>query len=143
MGSVNYSISPGLIAATGVASRYTFIPAAIGLIILSLSPMAIGIMSSIPSPVIGVIFLYILTAQIGASLLLVVEKDGIKTVDHGMIIGLPLILGTAIAFLPSEVASQLPAILRPVLGNGFVMGTLFVLFLEHLLYSKGTISRKK
>ncbi|EKF86174.1 uracil-xanthine permease family protein [Methanobacterium formicicum] len=142
MGSVNYSISPGLIAATGVASRYTFIPAAIGLIILSLSPMAIGIMSSIPSPVIGVIFLYILTAQIGASLLLVVEKDGIKTVDHGMIIGLPLILGTAIAFLPSEVASQLPAILRPVLGNGFVMGTLFVLFLEHLLYSKGTISRK-
>lgn len=136
MGSVNYSISPGLIAATEVASRYTFIPAAIGLIILSLSPMAIGIMSSIPPPVIGVIFMYILTAQIGASLLLVVEKDGIKTVDHGMIIGLPLILGTAIAFLPSEVASQLPAILKPVLGNGFVMGTLFVLFLEHLLYSK-------
>ncbi|HTX61738.1 MAG TPA: solute carrier family 23 protein [Methanobacterium sp.] len=133
MGSVNYSISPGLIAATGVASRYTFIPAAIGLIILSISPLAIGTMSSIPSPVIGVIFLYIMTAQIGASLLLAVEKDGIKTVDDGIIIGLPVILGTAIAFLPGQIVAQLPDILRPVLANGFVMGTLLVLFLEHLV----------
>lgn len=137
IGSVNYSISPGLIAATGVASRFTFIPAAIGLLLLAFSPLAIGIMSSIPSPVIGVIFLYILTAQIGASLLLVVETNGLKSVDEGMIIALPILIGTTIAFLPVSMINQLPDILRPVLGNGFVMGTLFVLILEHLLYPRG------
>jgi uracil permease len=134
IGPVNYSISPGLIAATGVASRYAFIPAAMVLLVLSLSPLAIGIMSNIPSPVIGVIFLYILTAQIGVSLLLIVDRKGIKKSDDGMIIGLPIILGTAIAFLPSEVVMQLPQVIRPLLANGFVMGTIFVLFLEHVLY---------
>jgi uracil permease len=135
IGQVNYSISPGLIAATGVASRYAFIPTALVLLILSLSPLTIGVMSNIPTPVIGVIFLYILTAQIGLSLLLIVDKKGIKTSEDGMIIGLPIILGTAIAFLPSEVVSQLPIMIRPLLANGFVMGTIFVLFLEHGLYN--------
>lgn len=132
IGPVNYSISPGLIAATGVASRYTFIPTAISLMLLSISPLAIGIMSSIPSPVIGVIFLYIMTAQMGTSFLLATE-NGIKRVDNGIIIGLPVILGTVIAFLPAQIVAQLPDILRPILANGFVMGTILVLFMEHLV----------
>jgi len=142
IGPVNYSISHGLIAATGMASRFTFIPTAIALLILAFSPMAIGIMSDITSPVIGVILLYILTTQIGASLLRVVENDGLKTIDDGMIIALPVILGTSIAFLPSEVVYKLPEIIRPVLANGFVMGTLIVIILEHLRHIKRPTSEK-
>jgi len=142
IGPVNYSISHGLIAATGMASRFTFVPTAIILLILAFSPMIIGIMSDIPSPVIGVILLYILTTQIGASLLRVVENDGLKTIDDGMIIALPVILGTSIAFLPSTVVYKLPDIIRPVLANGFVMGTLIVIILEHLRHIKRSASEK-
>jgi hypothetical protein len=51
--------------------------------------------------------------------------------DHGLVLGLPLLLGTLVAFLPPEVTNSFPAVLRPVLGNGFLVGTLTALVLEH------------
>lgn len=139
IGFVNYTLSPGVIAATGVASRFTLIPAAIGLLILAFSPIAINLISSIPSPVIGVILLYVLIAQIGAAILVAIESDAIRTVDDGVIVGLPILLGTVIAFLPSAVAGQLPTVIRPLISNGFVVGVLFVLLLEHVLYPRHSL----
>lgn len=139
IGFVNYTLSPGVIAATGVASRFTLIPAAIGLLILAFSPIAINLISSIPSPVIGVILLYVLIAQIGAAILVEIESDAIRTVDDGVIVGLPILLGTVIAFLPSAVAGQLPTVIRPLISNGFVVGVLFVLLLEHVLYPRHSL----
>lgn len=139
IGYVNYTLSPGVIAATGVASRFTLIPAAIGLLILAFSPITINLISSIPSPVIGVILLYVLIAQIGAAMLVAIESDAIRTVDDGAIVGLPILLGTVIAFLPPVVAGQLPTVIRPLIANGFVVGVLAVLLLEHVLYPRHSI----
>lgn len=44
---------------------------------------------------------------------------------------LPLVVGTLVAFLPPAVVAGFPAVLQPVLGNGFVVGTITVLLLEH------------
>lgn len=139
IGYVNYTLSPGVIAATGVASRFTLIPAAIGLLILAFSPVAVNLISSIPSPVIGVILLYVLIAQIGAAMLTAIESDAIRTVDDGVIVGLPILLGTVIAFLPISIAGQLPAIIRPLIANGFVVGVIAVLLLEHVLYPRHSL----
>ncbi|WP_414469869.1 uracil-xanthine permease family protein [Methanobacterium sp. ACI-7] len=139
IGYVNYTLSPGVIAATGVASRFTLIPAAIVLLILGFSPLAINLISSIPAPVIGVILLYVLISQIGAALLVAIESNAIKTVDEGMIIGLPILLGTVIAFLPINVALELPSFIRPLIANGFVVGVIFVLLLEHVLYPRHSL----
>ncbi len=143
IGPVNYTTSPGVIAATGVASRFTLIPAAVGLLILAISPVAINLISNIPAPVIGVILLYVLTAQIGAALLLTIESNALKSVDDGIIIGLPVILGIVIAFLPVTLTSQLPVIIRPIAANGFVMGALAVLILEHVLYPRHSVTIKE
>lgn len=139
IGYVDYTLSPGLIAATGVASRFTLIPAAIGLLVLAFSPMAINLISSIPSPVIGVILLYVLIAQIGAAMLIAIESDAIRTVDDGVIVGLPILLGTVIAFLPVAVAGQLPTVIRPLIANGFVVGVIAVILLEHILYPRHSV----
>jgi uracil permease len=136
IGPVDYSMSPGIIAATECASRFTMIPAAVGLIILAFSPLAIGFISSIPSPVIGTVLIYIMTAQIGAALLLAIESNAIKSMDDGFIIGLPIILATVVAFLPTSVSSQIPTIIKPIIANGFVMGVLAVLVMEHVIYRK-------
>jgi len=134
VGPVNYSLSPGIIFATQNASRFTIIPAAAGLLILAFSPAALGILTAIPSPVIGVILLYLMTVQIGAAIMLSVENKTFRSIDDGIIVGLPILLGTIIAFLPQSATSEIPFIIKPVITNGFVVGALTVLFLEHVLY---------
>lgn len=117
--------------------------AAAGLMVLAFSPLAIGLISSVPAPVIGAILIYIMTAQIAAALLMVMESRAAGSFDDGLIIGLPLMLGTVVAFLPPEIATQLPAGLRPIATNGFVVGVLAVLILEHLVYrrNRGQVAR--
>lgn len=44
VGTVNFSLSPGVIATTGVASRFTLVPAALGLVIFAFLPQAIAFM---------------------------------------------------------------------------------------------------
>jgi uracil permease len=41
-----------------------------------------------------------------------------------------------VAFLPPEVAAGLPAVIRPLIANGFVVGIVTVLGLEHIVYRR-------
>jgi uracil permease len=77
-----------------------------------------------------------MAAQIAAGLMVGQESSAVKTFDEGLIVGVPLILGTVVAFLPDIVASGFPATLRPLITNGFVIGIVAVLVLEHLVYRK-------
>ncbi len=133
IGSVNFSLSPGIIASTGCASRFTLIPAAIGLIVISFSPMAIAFMDCMPSVIIGATLVYVMCSQVAAGLLMAFGSKEFDF-DSGLIIGLPIMLGIIISFLPVEVLSTMPVSLRPVIGNGFVVGVLAVMFLEHVVY---------
>ncbi|WP_347488980.1 solute carrier family 23 protein [Desulfoscipio sp. XC116] len=133
VGPVNFSLSPGVIASTGCASRFTLIPAALGLLMLSFLPVAIAFMDSIPSVIIGTVLIYVMCSQIAAGLLMAfgsMEFD----FDSGLIIGLPIMLGIVVSFFPAEELNTLPVSLRPILGNGFVVGVIAVMFLEHVIY---------
>ena len=136
IGPVNFSLSPGVIAATGCASRFALVPAAVGLGLMALSPRAIGYLECIPAPVIGVVLAYVMATQIAAGLVFGQESGALQTFDGGLIIGISLLLGTLVAFLPAEVVTGLPAVLRPVLANGFVVGIVTVLGLEHIVYRR-------
>jgi xanthine/uracil permease len=39
-----------------------------------------------------------------------------------------------ISFMPVAVAESMPPVLRPLLANGFVMGVIAVLLMEHVIY---------
>jgi len=134
IGPVNFSLSPGIIAATGCASRFALVPAGVALALMAASPLVIGFMGSIPGPVIGVVLIYVMVAQIAAGLMLGQESSAVRTFDEGLIIGVPLLLGTVVAFLPDAVATGFPATLRPLITNGFVVGILAALVLEHIVY---------
>jgi len=136
IGPVNFSLSPGVIATTGCASRFALVPAGIALALMALSPLAIGSLASIPGPVIGVVLTYVMASQIAAGLMLGQESGAVRTFDEGLIIGIPLLLGTVVAFLPADVAAGFPALIRPLLTNGFVVGIIVVLMLEHLVYRR-------
>ena len=138
LGPVNYSLSPGVIASTRCASRYPLIVAGIFVLLLSPFPRLIGWLGCVPSVVIGGVMVYIMASQLSAGLHIAmrdVPKGGFSF-DSGIIIGLPVLLGNIISFLPAEVMKHSPVMLQPVLGNGFVAGVFSVLFLEHIIFKK-------
>ncbi|HPC02170.1 MAG TPA: solute carrier family 23 protein [Syntrophales bacterium] len=138
IGPVNYSMSPGMILSTGSAARVPLVLSGVLLLLLSFSPAVTGIAGRIPSPVIGAVLLYITGSQIVAGLLIVFESSHALDFEEGLIIGLPVLLGTMVAFAPPDVIQSLPPSLRSVLGNGFVIGMGTSLLLEHgILRRKG------
>lgn len=130
IGPVNYSMSPGVIASSSCASRYAILPAGLGLIICAFAPSLIAIMSAIPNTVIGVILLYLMGTQLAAALHMAVSTNSVKTFDQGLIIGLPIMVALLFGIIPMQV---IPSVLRPLIGNGFVMGVIMVMLLEHVI----------
>lgn len=132
-GPVNYSLSTGVIASTGIGSSFTMVPAGIAMLVVSFMPGIVSFLSGIPPLIIGVIFLYIMCSQIAAGLVTAFSGESFRFED-GLTIGLALMLGLIVTFLPETTIAALPRLLRPILGNGFVVGTTAVLLMEHVVF---------
>lgn len=130
IGPVNYTMSPGVIASSSCASRYALLPSSIALIICAFIPPVITLLTAIPDSVIGVILLFLMGTQLAASFNTLIASNSLKTFNHALTIGLPIMMALVFGIIPMNV---IPAMLRPIIGNGFVMGVLSVIILEHLL----------
>ena len=130
LGPVNYSMSPGVVASTGCASRYALIPATLLLTLCSLSPDLIWVLTAIPSPVIGVILLFLMGTQLAASLEMVHSTGSVRSFADGLTIGLPLMLAMLFQLMPKGIV---PAVIEPLVGNGFAMGVVAVIVMEHIV----------
>jgi xanthine/uracil permease len=88
--------------------------------------------------VIGGVMVYIMASQFSAGFQLAIQDCGKEgfSFESGVVIGMPVLLGNVIAFLPGQVLDSLPLMLRPIVGNGFVVGIAGALFLEHLVFRK-------
>jgi len=139
IGPVNFSFSPGIIASTGCAARRSLIPTAIFLILLAFMPRVIFYLSHIPSVVVGTLLLYIMCTQVAAGLtaaLSALSDLGEPNFDNTLVISLPILASIIVAFLPESVTASFPITLQPVLGNGFVVGIVLALLLEHVIFRK-------
>ncbi|ABO49770.1 Xanthine/uracil/vitamin C permease [Desulforamulus reducens MI-1] len=134
VGMVNFSFSPGVIVSTGCASRYTLLPAGIGLMLLALLPASVAFIGSIPSVVVGSVMIYIMCSQISAGLLVIFSSMNEFKFEYGLVIGLPLMLGLIVSFLPADILNTFPPSVRPIMGNGFVVGVVSVILMEHVIY---------
>lgn len=131
IGPVNYSMSPGVIASSSCASRYALLPPGIGLMACAFVPQLIALLSAIPNTVIGVILLYLMGTQLAAALQMAVSTRSTLSFDDCLVVGLPLMMALLFSYIPMQVV---PSILRPIIGNGFVMGVITVIILEHLVF---------
>ena len=136
IGPVDYSMSPGVISATGCASRYTLLPAGAGLILCAFFPSVVGMLVTIPGVVMGAILLYLMATQLAAGLQMLVREKAITDFDSGVVVGLPLMGALLLSFAPEEVLNLIPSLFKPIVGNGFVMGVITVLIMEHLIFKK-------
>ena len=136
IGPVDYSLSPGIVASTRCASRYTVIPAGIAMVAIAFSPTIAGFLMSIPSPVMGTVLLFLMGTQLAAGFEMVRSTGSVTEFRHGMIIALPILFNIILTFAPAEAISSIPQIIRPIVGNGFVMGVIIILLLEHIFLRK-------
>lgn len=136
MGPVDYSMSLGLINATGCASRFALLPAGLLLILCAFLPSMISLFEGLPQLVMGGIMIYLMGSQLAAALQSISIDKLVSDFNDGIVIGLPLMMALFISFLPQEAKDAIPALVSPILGNGFVMGVLFVLLLEHIVNRK-------
>lgn len=133
IGSTDFSLSPGIIAATRCASRFPFIVSGVLLIICAFFPPLIHMLLLIPNVVMGVVLLYVMTTQFAAGFQMSIQQKGIIEFNDGVIVGLPIMVALLISFAPVELNQHIPSIIRPLLGNSLVMGIVMVLLLEHLI----------
>ncbi len=130
LGPVNYSMSPGIVASTGCASRYALIPATLLLMLCSFSDRVIWALTAIPNPVIGVILLFLMGTQLAASFEMLHSTQSVRSFGDGLTIGLPLMMAMLFQLMPRGI---MPQIIEPLLGNGFAMGVVVVIIMEHVV----------
>lgn len=131
VGSVSYSLSPGVILANRVASRFVLTYCGVLLIVAAFVPKLAALLAVVPAPVVGSALCVAMGAQIGAGVSIIAAK-GVTTRDY-YVVGLPLLIGTMVGFMPDTLMASMPGPFRVFLGNGLVMGILLVLLLEHVL----------
>lgn len=133
IGIVNFSMSPGVIASTKSSTRYPLILTGVFILLCAIFPQVFNLLVFIPGVVIGAMLLYIMTTQLSSGFLMLSSEKAAVDFRSAMIISFPLMVAVLISFLPDEFLASVPALLRAIIGNGFVMGTLTVLLLEHTL----------
>ncbi len=138
IGPVNFSVSPGIIISTRCASRYTFVPAALIMLLFSFIPALVSFTGAIPPVIIGTVLAWVMAQQISAGLIMAFkDKDGENfTFESGIVIGLSILLGTIVSFMPPPVTKSLPSFLRPIAGNGFVVGVISSILFDRLLIDR-------
>lgn len=130
LGPVNFSMSPGVIASTRCASRYALIPSTLLLIVCALSPELIAILTAIPNTVIGVILLFLMGTQLAASFEMIHSTRAINSFGEALNVGLPLMVAMLCQLMPRGIV---PSIIEPLICNGFAMGVIMALLMEHVI----------
>jgi uracil permease len=130
-GTVCYSTSPGVVLVLRVASRYTVTYCGVILVLAAFLPKLSALLALVPMPVVGAALCAVLGAQIGVGISTVTSRP-LTSRDY-FVVGIPLLLGTAVGFLPRSLAAQFPGPLQVLVGNSLIMGITLVLFLEHVL----------
>ena len=120
----------GAIASTGCASRWALLPATLLLVLCSLFPDVIFILTSIPNQVIGVILLFLMGTQLSAGLEMAYSTKAISSFSGALTISLPIMVALLFQLMPRGIV---PSVIEPLVGNGFAMGVITVLVMEHLI----------
>ena len=128
----------GLAAATGAASRYVGYACGAILIALSFFPKLVTLLTIVPPPVAGAMFLLVVSYNLIAGMQIIMSR--MMETRHTYIIGFSLLFGLGAENM-GQLAAQAPALLRPILSSGLTVATVMVVVLN-ALFQLGTSRRQ-
>ena len=132
VGTVSYSMSPGVILVNRVASRWAVTYCGIILLMAAFLPKLAALLALVPASVVGAALCVAMGGQVGAGIA-IIASNGITSRDY-FVVGLPLLLGTMVGFFPPSLFDTLPGFSQVFLGNSLIVGIVTVLLMEHLLW---------
>ena len=123
--------SAGIVRLTNIAARKPFYCAAVGMMILGLITPLADFFSTIPTPVGYAALIMIFALIMGQGL----REFRTLTIGNreSFIIGISILIGIGVMFLPASAFSKLPQVLSYLLSNGLIDGMLIAMILEKLV----------
>jgi uracil permease len=131
VGTVSFSMSPGVILVNRVASRFAITYCGVILVIAAFIPKLAALLALVPSPVVGAALCVAMGGQVGVGIAMVASKK--MTSRDYFVVGIPLLLGSLVGFLPRNLFDSLPGSFQVFVGNSLIIGIGLVLILEHLI----------
>ncbi|MBO0474960.1 xanthine/uracil permease [Enterococcus sp. DIV0840] len=126
-----YSTNAGIISITGVASKKVFVAAGAWFVVFGLSGKLSTLISSIPAPVIGGVFV-IVCGIISISGIKVIKEVEISEKDM-YVIAIPMILTLALTLIPKEFIQSLPQFLQYLFSSSVATASIAAILLNRLL----------
>jgi xanthine/uracil permease len=134
VGLVSVSMSSGVVLVSRVASRHVLTASGALMIACAFIPKIWALLTAIPPSVTAAVLFVALSSQLMAGIgVMMTGKREIERREY-FTVGLPLLLGTTVAILPKPFFQLFPSLLAPLVSNGLVVGILFSLLLEHVLF---------
>jgi uracil permease len=134
VGTVSYSMGPGVILVNRVASRYAVTYCGAILLVATFLPKLAALLALVPEPVVGAALCVGLGGQVGVGISTVASQE-LQSRDY-FVVGLPVLLGTLVGFLPQGLVDALPGWIQLFVANSLITGITLVLVLEHVLLRK-------
>ena len=129
-----YSTNAGVISITGIASRRVFIAAGAWFVLFGFSGKLAALISSIPSAVIGGVFV-IVCGIIAISGLQVMKNESIGEKEM-YVIAVPMILTLALTLLPDEFLYSLPTTVQYLFSSPIATAAIVAIVLNKILPSR-------
>ncbi|OTX28194.1 xanthine permease [Bacillus thuringiensis serovar brasilensis] len=130
VGVVPLPATAGFIRLTKQKYIRSFLLACMLLVVMSLFPSIIRYLASLPSAVASAVLMASFVQLIGIGL------NNIKQVElnerNVTILGVAVLFGSGVMFLPSEALQSLPSVMQYIFGNGLFVGTVVSILLEQI-----------
>lgn len=134
VGNVPLPVSAGFIQLTDQKRIRPFLIACLALSGVALIPAIVNFLSLLPVPIASAASMAAFVSMIG------IAFQSIQRVELNQrrltILGITLLIGIGIMFLPADVFQGLPSIFQYVFSNGLLIGTFIVILLEQLWKTK-------
>lgn len=130
VGTVPVSSSAGFVAQIGEKSIKPFILGCIFVSLVSLFPKFMNLMAALPTA-IGYSVTFVLFSKMIAMALFELKKV-IDEDSSYIIIGVSLLVGVGVLFLPPSAMKNIPSIISSFIGNGLIIGSLLGIVLEQI-----------
>lgn len=130
VGIVPLPVSAGFIQLTGQKRMKPFLIASLALSAIALIPAVVNFLALLPGSVASAALLASFVQMIGISFQSIMKEE----LDQRRltILGITLLIGLGLMFLPGSTFEGLPSIAQYICSNGLLVGTMIVILLEQL-----------
>lgn len=129
-----YSTNAGVISITGVASKVVFVAASCWFIVLSFFGKLSALINSIPSAVIGGVFV-IVCAIIMLSGFRVIKNESFNEREL-YIVGVPIVVALALIFMPVQLKTNAPQFIQYLLDSPIAVSAMMAVLMNKVLPEK-------